>query len=926
MLVGREDEQRVLTDVLSSIRAGHSAVTVVRGEPGIGKTALLDWIAGAAAGIRVIRATGVQKEMDFSFGALHQILSPLLDHLGSLPPPQRRALQVVLALDEGPPPDRYLVYLSAMTLITTAALDQPLLLVTDDAQWLDHSSREALAFVARRILADPVACVFGLRADAVGTALDGLPVLDIGRLSPEASHELLLAAVSDRRHRDLPRPVALHYDVARRIVAEAGGNPLAIQEFGAELVEGSLAAAAPLDPLPLTSRLESRFLRLVRDLPDDAQTLLLVAACEPAGEPGLVLEAAGRLGVSPEAADVVQQARLITVFPTVEFRHPLVRSAVHGGAPLTQRRRVHQALAEACHDAGGADMRAWHRGAAAAGPDEAVAAELEALAGRARSRGGYAAEASFLARAADLTPAPAKRGSRLLAASAAAAAAGSHVRARELLGRAQAVVIDRDQCAFGRALHGLYLANDGRYHDSAAELFAAAQACVHSDPAAARLAFLGALTTGIMSSERRSKVLLTDIARAALASKGSAGLPCTMADLLLDGVATRLAAGYEQAAPILARAIRTWQPPTDTTALRSFSLWSFLGYWAALDLWDFEALEDWNRRIVKFARTAGVLPLLRNGLHLLRFSAVLAGRFSEADRLVAESEELDLVVGGRSLSAHHYVDVFAARGQAAEARSVAGELDQAARATHFATAAWTAKVALTRLNIALGDYSDALGLAQSVAEDPDFGTGSMLYAEVVEAAVRTGQREAAQYAAGVLSARVKVSGAPWGRGLDARCRALLAPAGDAEEHYAESVAALHVSGARLDEVRSVLLYGEWLRRRSRRAEARVQLRSAFEAFAEIGAQAFAERARAELAAAGQRVPKAHVRGASMLTAQEIRVTELAIHAATKAEIAAKLYISANTVDYHLRNIYAKLGVNSRRGLARVYQDTSGPRH
>jgi DNA-binding CsgD family transcriptional regulator len=919
MLVGRRDEQQVLAGVLASLRAGHSAVTVVTGEPGIGKTALLDSVVDAAADMRVIRVTGVQKEMDFGFGALYQVLSPLLDHLGSLPPPQRKALQVVLALDDGPPPHRYLVYLSALTLVTSAAVDRPLLLVVDDTQWLDHESREALAFVARRVLADPVGCVFGLRGEAAGTALEGLPVLRVRGLSAESSYELLLKTVADRRQRDLPRPVALHSAMAQRIVTEAGGNPLAIEEFGAELVEGSLAAATPLEPLPLTSRLEWRFLRLVRDLPDDAQTLLLVAACEPVGDPGLVLEAARRLGVTPETTDVAQAARLITVFPKVEFRHPLVRSAVYGGASLAERRRAHRALAEACQDPGGMDTRAWHRGAAAAGPDEAVAAELEASAGRARSRGGYAAEASFLARAADLTATSAKRGSRLLAASAAAAAAGSHARAHELLARAQAVVRDRDQRAFCRALQGLYLANDGRYHESAVELFGAAQACAQSDPAQATLSFLGALTTGIMSSERRSKVLLTDIARAALAAKQSGEPSSAMAGLLLEGVATRLADGYERAVPILARAIHTWQPPTDTTALRSFSLWSFLGYWAALDLWDFEALEGWNRRIERFARTAGVLPLLRNALHLLRFSAVLAGRFTEADSLVAESDELDLVIGGRSLSAHHLVDVFAARGQAAEARSTADGLDREARVTHFATAAWTVRVALTRLNAALGEYSDALGLAQSAVGDPDFGTGSMLYAEIVEAAIRIREREAAQDAADVLSARVKVSGAPWGRGLDARCRALLAPAESAEEHYVESVAALHVSGARLDEVRSVLLYGEWLRRRSRRADARVQLRSAFEAFTEIGAQAFAERARAELAAAGQRIPKAHVRGAVKLTAQETRVTELAVQGATKAEMAAKLYISANTVDYHLRNIYLKLRVNSRRELARAYQ-------
>jgi len=909
VLIGRSEEQRVLVGVLRSLHAGGSAAIVVTGEAGIGKTALLDWLAETAGDVQVIRATGVQQETEFSFGGLHQILRPLLPHLRSLPAPQRQALQVALAVEDGPPPDRFLVYLSALTLITSAALDRPLLFVVDDVQWLDQQSREALAFAARRVLADPVALVFGLRAEEVSTDFDGLPVLELHGLSPESANELLLSIVSAHRHLD--------YAVAGQIVTEAGGNPLAIEELAAELIDGSLTAA-PLTPLPLTSRLESRFLRLVRALPAGPQTLLLVAACEPTGEPRVVLDAARQLGVLDEAADVVQAARLITLVPQVAFRHPLVRSAVYGGASPAGRRRAHMALAHAWDGPEGGDLRAWHRGAAATGPDETVASELVASAGRARSRGGYVTEASFLSRAADLTPDAAARGERLLAAAEAAGAAGSAGWSRALLTRAQAVIGDGPLRPYGQWLRGLVMVEDGHFARGTAELSAAAEALRAADPEQARLIFLDAMAAGAIGC-REGEPLLPRMGRAALAAKPAAGSPVTMADLLLEGIATRLACGYEQAAPVLARAIRTWQPITSPSAV----LWFILGHLAALDLWDFSALREWDRLGEQYARSAGLPQILRTVLLGKISVAVLAGRLAEADSLSAESQELGTIIGAPEyFAALSFIEIYAIQGRVAQALAAAEALDKAAQAIGFDGGLRAARFSLIRLSLGQSDYQQAVSLGLDLVQRPSFGTTALVPPDLVEAAVRTGRRELAERTAGLVSARARVSAAPWGRGLDARCQALIAPDQAAEEHYQESIRLLGAAGARLDEMRSVLLYGEWLRRQNRRADARVQLRLAFEAFTAMGARAFAERARAELAATGQRLPKAPARDARdspVLTAQETRIVELAVQGDTKAEMAAKLYISANTVDYHLRHIYQKFGVQSRRELTRTYQ-------
>jgi DNA-binding CsgD family transcriptional regulator len=911
VLVGRSDEQGVLTAVLSSLRSGRSAAAVVTGEPGIGKTTLLDWLVQTADGVRVIRATGVQQEMEFSFGGLHNILSPLLVDLERLPPPQQQALRQALVLADGPPPDRFLVYLSALTLITTGALREPLLFVVDDIHWLDRQSREALAFAARRVLADPVGFVFSVRPEEATTGLECLPLTELRGLPPESAQELLLSIAPDHQ--------ALDHAMASRILSEARGNPLAIQELAADFVGGSLSAAGPLDPLPLSKRLESRFLRLAHGLPHESQFLLLLAACEPTGRPEILLAASKRLGLSAEAADVAEQAGLIRIFPRVEFRHPLVRSAVYGAASPGDRRRAHLALAGTYVEAADDDMKAWHLGSAATGPDEAVAGALEASAARARSRGGYAAEASFLARAADLTSDSAAKGSRLLSAARAAAAAGSQGQARALLAQAQAVIQDGDLAPYGRWLRGLFLVDEAAgYDEGAAELLGAADALKTRDPEQARLIYLDAIAAGLMGScGRADEVFLPRVSRAALATTPVAGAAPRMADLLLEGVATRLAKGYGEAAPILAQAIRTWQPIVGPAG----SMWTLLGHYAALDLWDFEAFCDWNRRVEQHARTTGVLPLLRLALVCQSSSAILAGRLADADAFSAEAEELSAVMGSpRFFNALHYVEVWGARGMAAETTNAAGVLEQVDQDAAFDAGLYLTRLSLIRLSLARCDYGQAAAVGQSMVEHACFGKDALIYADLVEAALRTGKVDLAWRAADVLAGRTKVSGALWGRGLAARCCALLAADQVAEEHYQESASLLAASGARFDELRSVLLYGEWLRRQHRRADARVQLQSAFEAFTEMGALAFAERARCELSATGQRTaPAAQTRERQVLTAQESRIAELAVQGHTKAEMAAMLYISAHTVDYHLRRLYLKFGVRSRRELARAYK-------
>jgi DNA-binding CsgD family transcriptional regulator/tetratricopeptide (TPR) repeat protein len=907
-LLERHAEQGALQELVESARAGRGVALVVVGEAGIGKSALLDHAVAHAAGLAVLRASGVEAEMDLSYAGLHRLLRPHLDRLPALPPPQRAALETVFGLELGAPTDGFLVGLATLTLLTDLACDQPVLCVVDDVHWLDQESLGVLAFVARRVLADRIALVFARRDGSHAVAaLDGLPTLPVARLSEGAAHELLRSVAT----------TGIEPGVGDRIVAEAVGNPLAIVELASDLAaEGFAVGIDPLQPLPLGRRLEARFAQVVHDLPADAQRLLLLAAAEPTGDPALLRRAADALGLAPDAVAAVEDAGLLHIEPSVLFRHPLIRSAVYGAAGLAARREAHGALASVDLGAGGADMRAWHLGLAVAEPDDAVAAELESSAARVRARSGYTAEAAFLTRAAELTSDPHRRTGRLLAA-AAAAAGGGPARARPLLDTARAEATDDGHAAFAQWLHGLFLLQEGRYGEAPAALLAAARAYEGHDQARARLVLLDALGAVGRTGDGAVGTTPLEIATVALATPRPAGATATMADLLLDGIATRIAVGYAEAVPTLRAAVRRWAPsdvPSDNLALMCV-----LGTDVALDLLDDRALGAWVDALERHARHQGANRLLRTVLYGRSTTAGLRGRFAEAASANSESKQLNLLAGAPDhLQAFIDVELLGLRGDDAAARTAVRTTRHMAAATGFDAADGKALHACARLDVASGDYASAFAAAASVAARMPLGTsfigGAPVLPDLVEAAARSGEVDAAHAAVERLADRAQATGTRWARGLLARSRALLASDAAAEELYGEALDHLAATTMAFDLARTQLVHGEWLRRQNRRIDARVQLRAAAQAFGSMGADGFADRAHKELVATGERARRRTVDTAHDLTPQERQIAELAAQRVTNREIAARLFISARTVDYHLRNVFLKLDVGSRRQL------------
>ena len=527
MLVDRVAEAGALDRMLAAVHDGLSGVLVLRGEPGIGKTALLDWAAEQATDMQVARTVGIESEMDLGFAGLHQLLIPFLGGLDRLPGPQRDALRAVFGLVAGAAPDRFLVGLATLTLITAAAAERPVLCVVDDAQWLDRVSVEVLGFVARRLFADRVGMLFAARDPEQRTAaLQGLSELTIGALPEEAAGKLLARTVGG----------PLDRQVERRVVAETAGNPLALVEFGGELTPEEASGAVPLaQPLRFGGQLEELYRSRVRALPAEAQLLLLVAAADQLREPGKIWRAAAHLGIDPEAAELPAVERLVTWAPIVQFRHPLMRSAVYYGASLAARLRAHQALAAASDPERDPDRRAWHLAAAAPDPDEQVAAELERSADRARNRGGWASGAVFLERAAELTPDPRRRAQRLLEAAEARFVAGEAPVARALLDRAAPYLEDPLAGAKARRLEGLTLYAAGELPEATSVLLDAARMLEPHDLRLARDTLLDAYGAARYSGQ--FGVPVAEVLKAVRSAPRVEQTQETATDLLLDGFA-----------------------------------------------------------------------------------------------------------------------------------------------------------------------------------------------------------------------------------------------------------------------------------------------------------------------------------------------------------------------------------------------------
>jgi DNA-binding CsgD family transcriptional regulator len=907
-LIDRGAEKVVLSGVLDSIRQGGSGVLVLRGELGVGKSALLRNVVEQAADMQVVRMVAVESEKALGFAAVHQLLVPFVPALDRLPEPQRRALGVAFGLVPGPPADPFLVGLAVLTLLSDAAEARPVLCVIDDAHWLDEESADILSFVARRLLADRVGLLFAARDAAGAPRLQALPELRVRGLPEPAAYELLETTT----HQPIDPPVAA------RIVAETGGNPLAVVEAARELTPEQLGGQAPLpEPLPVGHRLESSFLRRVRDLPGETQRLLLLATASSRGQGDLLWQAAAALGISEAAAAPAEAAGLVTFWPQVEFTHPLVRSAIYHAATATQQRETHRALAAACNPELDAVRRAWHLAAAATRPDEGVAAELEDAAGRARSRGGYAATAALLECAAQLTTDEQPRAHRTLAAAQAHVLAGTVNRADALLAEATPGLANPLSAAQATRLRGRIHATCGRVGEAVAALVDAAARLRPLDPRAARDTLLSALEAAAFAGWGPSTPLLAEIARIARDLPPTGDPPDSAPNLLLRGYTARHAAGYAAGQPLLRGAVAAFVAdevdPDD--ALRRLELAAI----TAVDLLDDAATERLTAHWIDSARKSGALARLAGGLAFRgAFVDAPAGRLAAARAADAEARDLGEVTHNAAVvppTGAHRVIVLALSGEEAEARATAAAVAREAPSRGAAGEAAFGAYSLGVLELSLGNYDDAVKCLQPAYADDTPLVGTLALPELVEAAVRAGRRDLAEDALQRLTDRATAGGTPLALGLLARSAALLAGPGEAQPAYEEALRLLGRTRAAPHLARAHLLYGEWLRRRRRRREARDQLRKALDVFEATGLELFAERARVELRATGEHVRKREAGAPEELTPQETQIALLVSRGEANREIAAQLFVSPSTVEYHLRKVFRKFGVSSRTQLA-----------
>ncbi|MFF7529383.1 AAA family ATPase [Streptomyces bobili] len=904
-LRGRHREYGALEELVSEVEAGRSAVLVLRGDAGIGKSVLLDHLAARVAVHRVTRAAGAESEMELPFAGLHQLCAPFLGHADSLRPPQREALATAFGVSAGPPPDRFLVGLAVLGLLTDVAARQPLFCLVDDAQWLDRVSAQTLAFVARRMLAEPLALVFASREQRGHDDLAGLPELTLHGLDDADARALLDTAVDgpmDERIRD-------------RVLAEARGNPLALLELShgridAEPVEGS----APPGPGRVTGRIERSYLARVRSLPAATQRLLLTAAAEPIGDMTLLRSAVELLGISPDAAGPAVTAGLLEVGALVRFRHPLLRSAVYRSAGLAELREVHRALAEVTDPVLDPDRRAWHLARATVRPDETIAAELESSAGRAVARGGTAAAAAFLAHAAVLTPDPRRKAERALAAAQAKLRAGAPTAARDLLALARAGVLDELDRARADLVEARLSLASSRIAEALPQLLVTARRMVPLDVGLARETFLDTLSAAIFAGRLASDVGVREVAAAAQQTSPPHMGPPTSADLLLEALATRFTSGFRDAVAVSRAAVSAFRRETEPDKVLR---WSWLASTLAAEMWDFEGWTELTARHVRTARAVGALTELPLALNSRVVIHACAGELDTAALLVAEIDRVQEAVGS-GFAPYGTMTLAAWQGHASEAAALIGARMEEAVQRGEGLGVAVARRAGALLHNGLGKYEKAWEAARLASAHPqDLVAANWGLVEQVEAGVRSGRPDAAEEALVRLTQITDAAATDWALGVQARSRALLSQGSAAEELYREAIERLGRTLVAMEAARSHLLYGEWLRREGRTADARAQLRRAHALFAQFGAGAFAERAVRELRATGESVARRGGAVATALTAQEAQIAGLARDGLTNSEIGALLFLSPHTVEWHLRKVYAKLGITSRRRLRTV---------
>jgi len=907
-LRGRADECGLLDGLLADVRRGDGRALVLRGEAGIGKTALLEYLVESARGMTVLRAVGVESEMELAYASLHQLCASVLERLERLAFPQRDALRVVFGMTEGQPPDRFLVGLGVLNLLSEVAEERPLLCVVDDAQWLDQASALTLAFVARRLLAEQVGIVFAAREPSED--LQRVSELEVRGMRNGDARALLDSAVR----------VKLDERVRDRIIAEMGGNPLALLELPRGLTATQLAGGfGVLEPRGLSGRIEESFVRRIAALPEDTRLLLLVAAAEPLGDPLLLWGATERLEILPRAAAAAEEDGLLSIGDRVTFRHPLVRSAVYGSAAVDDRRAVHFALAQATDRHVDPDRRAWHLAAAAVGPNEEVAAELERSAGRAQVRGGVAAAAAFLKRSVALTLDPGLRTKRAVAAAQAHLQAGAFDAALRLLASVEAESLDELGRARVELLRGQIEALSKFGGDAPALLLKAARQLESLDPALARETYLDAWLAAVFAGRFAPAGTLHEISRAAL----SAPLPDSAprpSDLLLDGLSVLVIEGRARAAPTLSQAVSLFAE--GNVGMEEQLRWGYLATTAVHMLWD---EESWHRLAVlqlQSAREAGLLVHLPLYLQTLGIVTAMRGDFATADSLIAEADANAEGTGTR-LARYAAVLLAGMRGKEVDASAlIEVEVRKASAAGQGVAIQVCQRVSAVLYN-GLGRYKKALVEAKQASEAaPELYMSAWALLELIEAAVRTGEMQIAREGLERLAEATSVGHTDWGLGVLARSRALLSEGDHAEDSYQEAIDRLSRTQLRPELGRAHLVYGEWLRRENRRLDARAQLRIAHDQFTSIGMEAFAERARTELQVTGQHVRAHTVEARDDLTAHERQIAELARDGLSNPEIGARLFLSPRTVEWHLRHVFTKLGIRSRRELVHALPSSS----
>ncbi|MGW1047142.1 ATP-binding protein [Streptomyces sp. NPDC002547] len=905
LFIGRRAEFAIFDRWQDAVRAGRGSAMVVRGEPGIGKSALLDHMTAAAAGFQVVRAGGVEAEVELPTGVLHQVCAPLLTALDQLPVPQQDALAVAFGLRRGPAPDRLMLGLAVLGLLSEVATRNPLICVIDDAQWLDSGSAQALTFVAHHVAAEPLGIVFATRRTC--DDLRGFPEVALTGLSRGEARVILRSALH----------APLDEGVMERIVTESRGNPLALLELPQTVTAAGFAGGFGLtDSVALPDRIESIFRRRIRFLPPPTQTLLLIAAAEPTGDPALMWQAADRLGIDVVAASAAEADGLLSIGTQVVFRHPLVRSAVYSAASPSWRRTVHRALAEAIGSQD-PDRRAWHRAQAAAGCDEEAALDLERSAHRALARGGIAAAAAFLERSAALTAAPAQRSQRALAAARAKQQAGAYDSALQLLALAERGPADELRAANTELLRGQIAFARSFGSGAVPMLLRAARRFESIDASRAREVHLQALAAALLAGRLSGDCGIGAVAQSA---RRASATPAPRApDLLMEGFTRLIAEGPRTGVPVLRRAVTAFIE--DDLAPEEEWHWLWLAGHAAGLLWDDKAWRSLATRLLRSCEERGALSMLPVAMATRAGAHLFAGELQKAESLAATAADVTTMTGA-GLAPYAEVGLAVFRGQNTEATAVIHSATRDAMARGEGVALTFLQWAAAILHNGAGHYAQALESARQASADSHvqrFRNWALV--EVIEAAMRTGQQDTARRALKDLRETTRFCSTDWAVGIEARCRALLADDPHAEDLYRTAVGRLQRTDVHTEAARARLLYGEWLRRKRRHVQARHQLRQALEMFTGFGMESFAERTRSELSAAGERAREQRPGPNEQLTPQERRIALLAAEGATNATIASRLFISANTVDYHLRKVYKKLDVTTRTQLAwRLLQD------